>query len=239
MAKASSSQRLRHGEPVASTRRSAGSSWRSSCSIEQAPGRWSSFAPFAMRRSRRSARRASPATALLSPAGVSRSAHRARRSTPRVDTTGWARRSGAAGAAPQSGQRLPAIRTDPRSPFQPIARSTSRASDRTGSLHPHAGAGASGAHGLLSPHRGRRAPSKTHDGRVSPVAQRDVGDRARVFTLDDVGLDLRGSRTIAECVGWHVCKVGSPRHSTERKGSNGSMAFWTPTSLGLDSDGSR
>ena len=70
------------------------------------------------------------------------------------------------------------------------------------------------AHRLLSPHRGRQGAAQAHDGfGHHPGAQRDVGDAdgVRVFTLDDgtVWIFAAVEHWNAECVGWHVCKVGS------------------------------
>ena len=73
---------------------------------------------------------------------------------------------------------------------------------------------------------------KTHDGRViTQAAQRDVGDgrRAGIHARRRVGLDLRrqSNTSNAECVGWHVCKVGSHRSraldSDCARSSNGSI----------------
>ena len=69
------------------------------------------------------------------------------------------------------------------------------------------------AHGLLSPHRGVRAPAKTHDGRVITQAPNVMWgtDGVRVFTLDNGWgwIFAAVEHWNAECVGWHVCKVGS------------------------------
>ena len=69
------------------------------------------------------------------------------------------------------------------------------------------------AHGLLSPHRGRQGPAKTHDGRVITQAPNVMWgtDGVRVFTLDDGWgwIFAAVEHWNAECVGWHVCKVGS------------------------------
>ena len=65
------------------------------------------------------------------------------------------------------------------------------------------------AHGLLSPHRGRQDAAKTHDGRVITQAPNVMWgtDGVRVFTLDDGFAAVEHWN--AECVGWHVCNVGS------------------------------
>ena len=69
------------------------------------------------------------------------------------------------------------------------------------------------AHGLLSPHRGRQGTAKTHDGRVITQAPNVMWgtDGVRVFTLDDGWgwIFAAVEHWNAECVGWHVCKVGS------------------------------
>ena len=69
------------------------------------------------------------------------------------------------------------------------------------------------AHGLLSPHRGRQGAAKTHDGRVITQAPNVMWgtDGVRVFTLDDGWgwIFAAVEHWNAECVGWHVGKVGS------------------------------
>ena len=69
------------------------------------------------------------------------------------------------------------------------------------------------AHGLLSPHRGRQGTAKTHDGRVITQAPNVMWgtDGVRVFTLDDGWgwIFAAVEHWNAECMGWHVCKVGS------------------------------
>ena len=69
------------------------------------------------------------------------------------------------------------------------------------------------AQGLLSPHRGRQGDPKAHDGTIVTSAP-DVmwgTDGVRVFTADDgwVWTFAAVDHWNAECVGWHVCKVGS------------------------------
>ena len=69
------------------------------------------------------------------------------------------------------------------------------------------------AQGLLSPHRGRQGKPKPHDGTIVTSAP-DVmwgTDGARVLTVDDgwVWTFAAVDHWNAECVGWHVCKVGS------------------------------
>ena len=69
------------------------------------------------------------------------------------------------------------------------------------------------AHGLLSPHRGRQGDPKRHDGTIITAAPRVMWgtDGVRVFTMDDgwVWTFAAVDHWNAECVGWHVCKVGS------------------------------
>ena len=67
--------------------------------------------------------------------------------------------------------------------------------------------------GLPSPHRGRQAEMKAHDGTIVTSAP-DVmwgTDGVRVFTADDgwVWTFAAVNHWNAECVGWHVCKVAS------------------------------
>ena len=67
--------------------------------------------------------------------------------------------------------------------------------------------------GLLSPHRGRQGEMNAHDGTIVTSAP-DVmwgTDGVRVFTADDgwVWTFAAVDHWNAECVGWHVCKVGS------------------------------
>ena len=69
------------------------------------------------------------------------------------------------------------------------------------------------AQGLLSPHRGRQGDPKAHDGTIVTTAP-DVmwgTDGVRVFTADEgwVWTFAAVDHWNAECVGWHVCKVGS------------------------------
>ena len=69
------------------------------------------------------------------------------------------------------------------------------------------------AHGLLSPHRGRQGDPKAHDGTIVTSAPYVLWgtDGVRVFTADDgwVWTFAAVDHWNAECVGWHVCKVGS------------------------------
>ena len=68
------------------------------------------------------------------------------------------------------------------------------------------------AHGLLSPHRGRQGDPQLHDGTIITAAPQVMWgtDGVRVFTVDDgwVWTFAAVDHWNAECVGWHVCKVG-------------------------------
>ena len=67
--------------------------------------------------------------------------------------------------------------------------------------------------GLLSPHRGRQGEAKLHDGKIVTQAPNEMWgtDGVRVFTVDDgwVWIFAAVEHWSAECMGWHVCKVGS------------------------------
>ena len=69
------------------------------------------------------------------------------------------------------------------------------------------------AQGLLSPHRGRQGDPKAHDGTIVTSAPCVMWgtDGVRVFTAQDgwVWTFAAVDHWNAECVGWHVCKVGS------------------------------
>ena len=66
---------------------------------------------------------------------------------------------------------------------------------------------------LLSPHRVRQGAPKLHEGHIVTLSPNVMWgtDGARVFTLDDgwVWIFSAVEHWNAECVGWHVCKVGS------------------------------
>ncbi len=66
---------------------------------------------------------------------------------------------------------------------------------------------------LLSPHRVRQGVAKKHDGKIVTLAPNVMWgtDGAKVFTVDDgwVWVFSAVEHWNAECVGWHVCKVGS------------------------------
>ena len=67
--------------------------------------------------------------------------------------------------------------------------------------------------GLLSPHRVRQGAAKQHDGKIITLSPNVMWgtDGARVFTLDDgwVWVFSAVEHWNGECVGSHVCKVGS------------------------------
>ena len=67
-------------------------------------------------------------------------------------------------------------------------------------------------HKLLSPHRGRCAPAQPHEGTITTNAPNLMWgtDGVRVSTVDDgwVWIFSAVEHWNAECVGWHVCKVG-------------------------------
>ena len=69
------------------------------------------------------------------------------------------------------------------------------------------------AHGLLSPHRGRQGDPQLHDGAIITSAPYLMWgtDGVRVFTVDDgwVWTFAAVDHWNAECVEWHVCKVGT------------------------------
>ena len=69
------------------------------------------------------------------------------------------------------------------------------------------------AHKLLSPHRGRQGAARVQAGTIVTQAPNVMWgtDGVRVFTLDDGWgwIFTAVEHWTAECVGWHVCKVGS------------------------------
>ena len=94
------------------------------------------------------------------------------------------------------------------------------------------------AHKLLSPHRGRQGTARVHAGTIVTQAPNVMWgtDGVRVFTLDDGWgwIFTAVEHWNAECVGWHVCKVGSRFAALEpiAQGLPGaSMAPSTPTAL--------
>ena len=70
-----------------------------------------------------------------------------------------------------------------------------------------------GEHGLLSPHRGRQGTPKAHNGEIVTRAPNVMWgtDGVRVFTAEDGWgwIFSAVEHWNAECVGWHVCKIGS------------------------------
>jgi len=66
---------------------------------------------------------------------------------------------------------------------------------------------------LLSPHRGRQGQATVHDREIITSAPNEMWgtDGVRVFTLEDgwVWIFAAVEHWNAECVGWHVCKIGS------------------------------
>lgn len=68
-------------------------------------------------------------------------------------------------------------------------------------------------HKLLSPHRGRQGEAKKHDGKIVTQAPNEMWgtDGVKVFTVDNgwVWIFAAVEHWNAECVGWHVCKIGN------------------------------
>ena len=93
------------------------------------------------------------------------------------------------------------------------------------------------AHKLLSPHRGRQGAARVQAGTIVTQAPNVMWgtDGVRVFTLDDGWgwIFTAVEHWTAECVGWHVCKVGSRlrRSSRSPRAPAASMAPSTPTAL--------
>ena len=158
---------------------------------------------------------------MVSSGCVARGRGRARRSTRGGRVCSARPGCGPAGRGPtpalSDAQLLAAIRTDlARSPFQGEGHRKVHARlrilddirvSRTRVLR------VMRAQGLLSPHRGRQGEMKAHDGTIVTSAP-DVmwgTDGVRVFTADDgwVWTFAAVDHWNAECVGWHVCKVGS------------------------------
>ena len=111
-------------------------------------------------------------------------------------------------------RRFGPISLGPRSTAKAIARSTPGFGSWTGSESPARGCCASCGRTDCSPRTaGRQGAAKTHDGRVITQAPNVMWgtDGVRVFTLDDGWgwIFAAVEHWNAECVGWHVCKVGS------------------------------
>ena len=128
------------------------------------------------------------------------------------------RGAGAAGAAAEAIGRAATGGDSDRSRSVPVPRRRPSQGPRPASdpgrdpSRPHAGAARhAGARTALPAPRasGRREDPRRED--HHPGAQRDVGDgrRAGIHARRRVGLDLRSEHWNAECVGGHVCKVGS------------------------------
>lgn len=68
-------------------------------------------------------------------------------------------------------------------------------------------------HRLLSPHRGRKGKEKLHEAKIVTSGPNQMWgtDGVRVFTVEDGWGWIFGSveHWNAECVGWHVCKIGN------------------------------
>ena len=94
-----------------------------------------------------------------------------------------------------------------------IARSTHGFGSWMGSESPARGCCASCGRTDCSPRTARQGTAKTHDGRVITQAPNVMWgtDGVRVFTLDDGWgwIFAAVEPWNAECVGWHVCQVGS------------------------------
>ena len=105
------------------------------------------------------------------------------------------------------------------------------------------------AHKLLSPHRGRQGAARVHAGTIVTQAPNVMWgtDGVRVFTLDDGWgwIFTAVEHWNAECVGWHVCKVGSRFAALEPIAQGlrriyGTVDAWTRRSIGLaHADGRR
>ena len=129
------------------------------------------------------------------------------------------RGAGAAGAAAEAIGRAAAGGDSDRSRAVPVPRRRPSQGPRPASdpgwdpSRPHAGAArhAGARTALPAPRASGRREDPRREGR-HPGAQRDVGtDGVRVFTLDDGWgwIFAAVEHWNAECVGWHVCKVGS------------------------------
>ena len=129
------------------------------------------------------------------------------------------RGAGAAGAAAEAIGRAAAGGDSDRSRAVPVPRRRPSQGPRPASdpgrdpSRPHAGAArhAGARTALPAPRASGRREDPRREGH-HPGAQRDVGtDGVRVFTLDDGWgwIFAAVEHWNAECVGWHVCKVGS------------------------------
>ena len=88
------------------------------------------------------------------------------------------------------------------------------------------------AHKLLSPHRGRQGAARVHAGTIVTQAPNVMWgtDGVRVFTLDDGWgwIFTAVEHWTAECVGWHVCKVGSRFAALEPIAQGLPAHLWRP-----------
>ena len=88
------------------------------------------------------------------------------------------------------------------------------------------------AHKLLSPHRGRQGTARVHAGTIVTQAPNVMWgtDGVRVFTLDDGWgwIFTAVEHWNAECVGWHVCKVGSRFAALEPIAQGLPAHLWRP-----------
>ena len=146
---------------------------------------------------------------------------RARRSTRggRGHTTGWAR--GRRGGGRRRGNRTRScwrrfgpISRGPRSTAKAIARSTHGFGSWTGSASPARGCCASCGRTDCSPRTaGVRAPRRPTTGGFITQAPNVMRGRTACGysrpTTGGAGSSQQRTLTDAECVGWHVCKVGS------------------------------
>jgi len=77
-------------------------------------------------------------------------------------------------------------------------------------------------HRLLSPHRVRQGTAKKHDGHIMTDAPNVMWgtDGTRVFTANDGWVWIFAVVELwnAECLGWHVCKVGDRFHALQPVG---------------------
>ena len=130
------------------------------------------------------------------------------------------RGAGEAGAAAEAIGRAAAGGDSDRSRAVPVPRRRPSQGPRTASdpgrdpSRPPAGAARHAGRTDCSPRdRGRQGAAKTHDGRVITQAPNVMWgtDGVRVFTLDDGWgwIFAAVEHWNAECMGWHVCKVGS------------------------------
>ncbi len=84
---------------------------------------------------------------------------------------------------------------------------------------------------LLSPHRVRQGAAKKHDGTIMTGAPNDMWgtDGTKVFTVNDgwVWVFCVVEHWNAECLGWHVCKVGDRFNALQPVGMAVNEVFGT------------